>query len=384
MTTYDVAVVGLGIVGACAAHAIARTGARVVALDAGAPGAGTSGTSFAWINACHKEPEVYHRLNAAGMAAHRDLARELGAEGGHHEGGSLEWAERGDDEAALRELVARLASRGYAAELISRARALALEPGLAIPEHVREVAFFADEAWLDAPRLIRTALDRAAAKGAHVRWQTPVRSLRVAEGRVDALVTDAGDVTAASVVVCVGPATRAFLEPLGIAMPVDRVYGQLTITSRPAVPLTRVVHAPGVHLRPDAGGGLMLGVNDLNGPVIEAASASERAAFAAEMLARAARAFPAARDVHVVESRVGVRPMPSDDHTIAGRLPGLSNAWLIATHSGVTLGALLGGLIADEVVRGAPSAMLAPFRPDRFAGQAPGGKGGRERRPPMR
>jgi len=39
---------------------------------------------------------------------------------------------------------------------------------------------------------------------------------------------------------------------------------------------------------------------------------------------------------------------------------------MLATHSGVTLGPLLGRLIADEIVRGTPSAMLGPFRPDRF------------------
>jgi glycine/D-amino acid oxidase-like deaminating enzyme len=71
--------------------------------------------------------------------------------------------------------------------------------------------------------------------------------------------------------------------------------------------------------------------------------------------------------VKVVDSRIGVRPMPADGHTIAGRIPGYANAWVLATHSGVTLGALLGRLIADEIVRGAPSPILAPFRPDRFA-----------------
>jgi glycine/D-amino acid oxidase-like deaminating enzyme len=58
--------------------------------------------------------------------------------------------------------------------------------------------------------------------------------------------------------------------------------------------------------------------------------------------------------------------MPADRHTVAGRVPGLKNAWMIATHSGVTLGPFLGRLIADEIVRGTPSALLAPFRPDRF------------------
>jgi glycine/D-amino acid oxidase-like deaminating enzyme len=84
------------------------------------------------------------------------------------------------------------------------------------------------------------------------------------------------------------------------------------------------------------------------------------------MLERAARVFPSARDVKVVEYRVGVRPMPVDRHTIAGRVPGLTNAWMLATHSGVTLGPLLGRLMADEIVRATPTATLAPFRPDRF------------------
>jgi glycine/D-amino acid oxidase-like deaminating enzyme len=39
---------------------------------------------------------------------------------------------------------------------------------------------------------------------------------------------------------------------------------------------------------------------------------------------------------------------------------------MLATHSGVTLGPLLGRLIAGEIVGGPPSAMLAPFRADRF------------------
>ena len=339
---------------------------RVLGLDAGVPGQGTSGTSFAWLNSSKKEPEHYHRLNAEGMAAHRELARELGAEGGHHDGGSLEWAEADDAARELRARVERLASRGYPAEFISRDRALSLEPGLGIPEPVREVAFYADDAWLDAPRLIRTLLTTAQAKGAEIRERAPVRSLRVERGRVTAVVLDGGEVVAGSVLICVGPTTRAFLESLGVAMPIDRVPGLLAITSRPAQALHRVVHAPGVHLRPDASGGLLLGADDLDGPVVETATEAGRADIASRLLERAARAFPPARGVTLVEYRVGVRPMPADRHTIAGRLPGFDNTWMIGTHSGVTLGPLLGRLLADEIVRGIPSPTLAPVRPDRF------------------
>jgi glycine/D-amino acid oxidase-like deaminating enzyme len=365
MKEYDLAVVGLGIVGASAVYAAAWAGARVVALDAGAPGGGTSGTSFAWLNAVHKEPEVYHRLNAAGMTAHRELSRELGGDAGYHEGGSLEWAEGGDAERELRERVRRLADRGYPAQWIARERAIALEPALAVPDH-HEVAFFAADAWLDAPRLIERLLAAAAARGAEVRTRTTCASMRPRGGHVEALAVDGGVIAAASVLVCVGPATQAFLEPLGVAMPVGRVPGLLAVTSRPSEALHRVIHAPGIHLRPDAGGGLLLGAEDID-ELATTAAPSAHAGLADRLLERAAGVVPAARGVKVVDARIGVRPMPADRHTIAGRIPGFTNAWMIATHSGVTLGPLLGRLLADEIVRGIPSPMLAPFRPDRFA-----------------
>jgi glycine/D-amino acid oxidase-like deaminating enzyme len=76
--------------------------------------------------------------------------------------------------------------------------------------------------------------------------------------------------------------------------------------------------------------------------------------------------LPAARKVEIVEIRVGIRPMPADRHTIAGRIPPLGNLWMIATHSGITLGPVLGHLLTEEIVRGTPSTLLAPFRPARF------------------
>jgi len=367
MPRYDVAVVGLGIVGASAVHALARAGARVVALDVAAPGAGTSGTSFAWVNAVRKEPDVYHRLNAAGMAMHRGLARELGEDGGYREHGSLEWADGGDHERELRARVERLASRRYPAAWIGADRARHLEPGLAIPRHVTDVAFYAGDGWLDVPRTIARLLAAATKAGAEVRPRTPVRSLRTSGDRVDAVVVDDGEIVAGAVLSCVGPATRAFLAPLGVTVPVDRVPGLLAVTSPPAEPLGRVVHAPDVHLRPDASGGLLLGASDVDRLVTDTTAPATAAAIAATLVERAARVFPPARGVRLVDSRIGVRPMPADGQTIAGRVSGFSNAWVLATHSGVTLGPLLGHLIASEIVGGVPSAALAPFRPERFA-----------------
>lgn len=366
MKSYDVAVIGMGIVGASAVYALAQAGARVLALDAGPAGAGTSGNSFAWVNSVQKDPEPYHRLNADGMAAHRRLAHELGGEPAYHEGGSLEWAEA-DGERELRAKMERLGARGYPARWISRDEALRMEGGLTIPAHVHQVVLYEADGWLDAPRLVERLLAAAAERGADIREKTRVRSLRRSGERVEALITEAGEVVADSTLVCVGPATQEFLAPLGVAIPIDRVAGLLAVTSRPAHPLGRVVHAPGVHLRPDPSGGLLLGARDLDRQVTDTTVPASASGTAAVLLERAARVFAAARDVRLVACRIGVRPMPADNQTVAGRIPGLANAWMLATHSGVTLGPLLGRLIADEIIGGTPTATLAPFRPERFA-----------------
>ena len=72
--------------------------------------------------------------------------------------------------------------------------------------------------------------------------------------------------------------------------------------------------------------------------------------------------------------RVCVRPMPADGQSIVGWLPGVGGVYVAVTHSGVTLGAHLAGLITAEVLggaRGTVSAGLAPFRPGRFTAGSP-------------
>ncbi|MBI4609540.1 MAG: FAD-binding oxidoreductase [Candidatus Rokubacteria bacterium] len=365
---YDVAVIGTGMLGAPAAYRLARAGRRVIALEARAPAEGTSGSSFAWINAVRKEPEAYHRLNADGVAQYDGLADELGADIGYVGGGCLEWAGADGEQDELRERVARLAGRGYPAEWLDRAAALEIQPNLAIGSGTRGVAFYPRTGWVDAPRLIRAFLQLAVANGAEVRPRTPARSLRVRADRITCITTDQGDVLAGEVLVAAGTATPDLLEPLGVTLPVRRVPGLLAVTSPPDEPLTRVVYAPGVHLRPDVSGGLLLGAPDVDRLVTEETRLDTAAGLAQPLLDRARQVFPPARSVHPVAVRIGIRPVPADGHTIGGRVPGFRNAWVLVTHSGITLGPLLGRLIAAEITGGAPSPQLAPFRPDRFAG----------------
>src|SRR5438067_11716729 len=93
MSQARIVVIGAGSVGANVAYRLAQRGTKVTVLDAGAPGGGTSGTSFAWTNAFSKTPRDYHELNTAGMRGHLELVEELGGGDWHKQHGGIHWRE---------------------------------------------------------------------------------------------------------------------------------------------------------------------------------------------------------------------------------------------------------------------------------------------------
>ena len=363
---YDAAVIGAGMLGAATAYRLACRGLRVAVLEAREPACGATGNSFSWLNAVSKEPEAYHRLNADGMAEYAGLAEELGVEIGLYPGGSLQWTATPAEQAASRERTARLASRGYSARWIGRDEALELEPDLLIPPEVDGVAYHAADAWVDAPRVVRALINRALAEGADLWRGARVQELRRTGDRIATVRTDQGEVQAERVVLCTGTGTPSLLEPLGVRLPVQRVPGLLAVTSPLAERPNRVIYAPGVHLRADVGGGLRLGADDIDALTTEETPADPVPELAGQLLDRARAVFPPAADARIVRVHIGVRPVPGDGHTVAGPVPALANAWVSVTHSGITLGPLLGRLIAEEVAGGAPEPRLAQFRLDRF------------------
>ena len=118
---------------------------------------------------------------------------------------------------------------------------------------------------------------------------------------------------------------------------------------RPRLPgLTRMIHTPGVYLRPHAGGQVHLeapdAAVDLHTPD------RELRRWAGELLDRARRVTGGLDEATVTGYRVCVRPMPADGQSIVGWLPGVPGVYVAVTHSGVTLGAHLAALITAELL----------------------------------
>jgi len=363
----DIAVIGAGLIGCSVAYYCALAGARVTIIEAGRLGGGTSSTTFSWLNANNKTPREYFDLNVAGMREHLALRDALGAAPWLHDGGNLEWAGDPEAQAALLAKVERLRGWGYVVELLSPRQARELEPGLRFGSELSsQVAYYPEERWLDPLPLIHTLLEASQRHGARLH-AGKVDRIDIMAGRVVGVATEAGERIAADIIVdCAGRVADQVAALAGFSLPMANTAGLLALTAPAPTGLSRIVHAPGVNIRPDGAGRLLLHSDEMDATIHSETRPSVDLIGCQELLRRACEVLPALTGVPLEAARVGVRPIPADGLSAVGPIPGVEGAYLAVTHSGATLCLALGRIVAAELVKGETAKELAMFRPARF------------------
>ena len=362
-----VVIIGAGVVGAAAAYRLATAGADVTLVDQGEPGAGTTSTSFAWLNANNKPPAAYHALNVDGIHAHTRLAADLGTAPWLHMNGSLRCAVGAMATERLAAHVAALQRLGYPAELIERTEAQALEPAVQWPDAAGTAfASFPLEGWADGPMLVATLLAAAQSLGATAHRRDGVAAIESVGDRATGVHLASGTrLTADQVVIAAGRWSDRVAALAGLHVPLAPTCGLLAVTAPLQHGPRSVVHAPDVQFRPEAGSRVVLQADDTDAMVDPATPRHPNLPACRELWRRARAYLPELAGAGIVEARVGIRALPADGYPLVGSVPGYANLYLAVTHSGMTLGPLLGELVAAEVLGAAPDPRLATFRPDR-------------------
>jgi glycine/D-amino acid oxidase-like deaminating enzyme len=360
----QIVIIGAGVLGASLAYRLAEAGQQVTLLERAGVAQGTTGSTFAWINSNQKVPEDYYALNLAGVRAHRELRDELGDAPWLNEGGNLYWFTEGENANELESRIARLQGWGYPAEWIGREAVRELEPNLAPEPEVEQIAYFPEEAWINGPGLAARFVALAKQHGAIVRYRSQVTAIEQAGGRVSGVTLASGERIAADVVVnCAGPGAGVVAKLAGRELPMASTPGLVVRVSNAAGLIGRVIHSPLIHMRPDADGLVMLHHGDADQAM---ARGETPKAWIETFFERAASYVPGFADARLSRWSIGIRPIPGDGRTSAGLVSALPGYAEIVTHSGITLGPLLGRLVARQIVDGETDALLEPFTPDRF------------------
>lgn len=360
-------VIGGGVVGASMTFRLARAGADVTLLEADHLAAGTSGSSFAWTNANRKTPQEYFHLNVFGMAEHRRLRQELGDAPWFHECGNLTWAESDAGWEKIESGMERLRSWGYAAEWLTRADVAALEPELVLPEGVERAVHYPTEGAVDVPVLVGRLAAEAVRSGAEIRTGCRVAKVETRGDSVTGVLTADGERIGADVVVsCAGRWTDVVLRTAGLECPMAPSLGLIAVSTPTPIVLRGMIHTPTLSLKSDGAGRVMMRGVKWDDTVDAGTPPDPVPPACQDILAESLKVVPRIAGARVETARIGIRPCPADKHPLLGPVPGVEGLFLACMHSGVTMGPLVGRLLATEITTGVQDPRLTKFRPERL------------------
>lgn len=365
-----IAIVGLGIVGASTARALARDGAEVTVFEKTAPGAGTTGTSYGWINSHRKEPQAYHDLNVAGMAEYEALW-EPGCDW-YIRSGTLEWAADDEGRQRLDNNDTQLRAYGYPCETLTRERATELAGDVRIPTDVTAVSWYPTEGYVLPLALLTRLRDEARDHGARLRCPTEVTRVEPLTNGVRIHTTNSAPEHFDKAVLAAGRWTEGLtktLEPtVPMTLPEDPASPGFLVQTTPLAASAPVpIISPLLNFRPNGDGRLLLQALDLNGQATDGERSQPDPSFSQEILQRLKPLLREAENAGIEKITLGLRSLPADGHTVAGP-DDSGRIYTLATHSGITLGPLLGRLAGQEILHEQQVPQLRDFRPQRFTG----------------
>ena len=350
MKTYDVAIVGGGIMGLSLALGLRKHGAEVVVIDKSEPGREASSAAAGMIAHCDQHThELLRPLAVASAALYPEFVHEIEDESGiradlRREGAILFLS--GEEEFPLLEGMRRLDSTE-----IHR-----LEPRLSPP---LDEAVFAPELSVDPRALTAGCIKAAHHRGIHVVSGSAVSEVEVTKLGVAAVCTERTRYPARKVVNCAG----AWAGQVGPhKFPTWPVKGQILCVLSTAV--KHVVRLPGfVYLVPRSDGRMLIG------STMEEAGFDKRVTtdVIQKLHQAAANLVPDIGEARMLETWAGLRPGTPDSLPILGETA--TPGYFVCTghfRDGILL-APITTQIMTKLVRGEDHGWdLAPFSPGRF------------------
>jgi len=349
--SWDVIVIGGGIIGLSLSIALRKRGAKVLVVERGEPGQEASHAAAGMLVECGIEtPAVLQPLATASARMYPEFVHELQDESGIN-------VDLRDQGTILFPAEHLQASPGLAD--IAPPPLDALEPALADPGIP---GVFLQERSVDPRALGTAALRTARHRDVDISSGTEVKDVLLSSERVSGARTQKTSYAATAVVNCAG-AWAGQIPPH--RFPTRPVKGQmLSLVAAPRNVLRHVIRAPEVYLVPRSDGRIVIG------STLEEAGYDKRTDVdTIQRLHHAAiRMVPALSEARMLEGWAGLRPGTPDALPILGAtaIPG----YFVATghfRDGILLAPITAHLMAQVITGVKPEYDISAFSPARFA-----------------
>jgi sarcosine oxidase subunit beta len=366
----DVVIVGAGCIGASIAYHLAARGVAALVLEREKmAGTGSTGHCAGGVRQQFSSP-VNVRLSKVSIEAFARMREELEYEG------DLYWPvgylfcltevprfEQFERDAAMQK------AQGVPVEVLTPADVARRWPVLRTDDLVG--ATFCPTDGLADPHAVTAAYYAAAKKrGARFEFECELTGIRVADGRVTAAVTGAGEIATPVIVNAAGPHAARIARFAGVDLPVQPVRRQIFTTQ----PLGWLPHdfpmvvdmGSRVYMHRESGG-LLLGLADRDEP--PSFNTNIDFEFRDQVFLLGLERLPRLEEAEYRTGWAGLYEVTPDHNAILGPAPGVPGFLLANGFSGHGFmhAPAVGLLIADWVVDGRPSLDVAELSLERFA-----------------
>lgn len=380
MTTQKIAIIGGGVIGLAVARALALQGVQVTLFEQQHIGAGTSSTTFAWVNSNGKQPLSYHQLNALSMEEHVKL--QLTQPNGLRwleTCGTWEWAAEGEAQQRLLQRATSLQSLGYPAREVTPDQLQREIPELRAQAVSGAVWHFPTESVLHPALYLARLWSEARAHGVILQQHQAIQRIVEQANGVTLHLEHGEQWQGDRVVIATGRWANQLLNTLDVDLalldtskPNAVACSFLARTAPQPLSLSANLIAPQLNVRPDGGGRLLLQALELDDLADPAAPPSTQSAIAEQFRERYQSLFADVGELQIEKIVVGQRARPADGLPAMGYVTPQQRVYVAVTHSGITLSPLIGRLVAEELVQDHASDLLADFRPQRLMGRSAG------------
>jgi glycine oxidase len=353
--TWDVIIIGGGIIGLSLSIALRKRGASVLVVERGEPGREASHAAGGMLVDCPLEtPAALRSLARASARLYPEFAHELEVESGM----KVDLRDFGTILLPSAEHIQHPALRTSSLLPVHLTEA---EPALAEAGFPLRPAFYLKERSVDPRALTGAAWKTAKNRGVDFSSGDEVTAVTVTDGRATGVGTVKTAFHAAKVVNCAG-AWSGRIAPH--AFPARPVKGQMLCLVMPSRTLLKhVVRSPEVYLIPRSDGRLLVGAT------VEEAGFDKRTDLATiQHLHHAALALvPELCNARILEDWAGLRPGTPDALPILGETQ--TAGYYVATghfRDGILLAPITAEVMAAVIEGRKPQFDLAPFSPSRF------------------
>ena len=366
-TTSDIVVVGGGAIGAALSYGLAKHGKSVTILDEGDDGfrAARGNAGLIWYQLKGLGFQEYSEICLEATQQWDEFAKELQCNTDidlhYSKTGGVEFSRSDAEYRKLGEEIEQFRKQSstgqYDSELIDRQTLQGLMPKLQLGQHVVGGAYSPHDGQVYTPALLQALHKGFQSLGGRYLPNSKVTDIASTSAGFQIKAGDRAFSTG-KVVLAAGLGLAKLGEFFGLSVPIRPQRGQVIVTER----MPQMLNHPAAGIRQTPAGNFLLGASK------EWAGHDE--SVTPEILKKLAtkwvETIPQFKHVNMIRSWGALRPMMPDGAPVYQRIDGHPGAYVLTSHSGISLASINAGRIAKWVADDGDDPGLDAFGLGRF------------------